>query len=165
MAKFGDKIQKTAKIIIAGEVRNEGNRSLDEFTVEPITEWDKAVIIKGESGTGKTQFALAHFEKPLLVSQIEDLKRYEDGVHDGIVFDDVSFWHLPRTGQIHVVDIEQTRSIWCRFNNAVIPAGTKKVFTCNEWPLDINEPAVARRVKLITLEGDIRATEQREMEI
>ena len=43
----------------------------------------KAWLIWGRTGTGKTNFALAHFKKPLLVRQLDDLKGLED--HDGIV--------------------------------------------------------------------------------
>lgn len=51
-----------------------------------------AIHLWGKSGTGKTQYALAHFKKPLLIRHIDDLQKLQPYVkHDGIVFDDVSF--------------------------------------------------------------------------
>lgn len=112
-------------------------------------------ILVGESGCGKTQFALAHFDNPLLVSHIDDLKSLNGG-HDGIVFDDVDFTHYPRTAQIHLVDWEQTRSIHCRYGNATIPMHTCKIFTCNYdcLPVNINEEAINRRLIVTTCDRD-----------
>lgn len=110
---------------------------------------DKPTIIWGEPGIGKTQYALAHFEKPLLVSHMDDLGNLTED-HDGIVFDDMSFNHMPRTGQIHLVD-NLTRSIHIRYKTATIPAGIKRIFTTNEKDGAImltQDGAIRRRIEI-----------------
>lgn len=91
----------------------------------------KSILIYGPSGVGKTHFALAHFKKPLIVSDMDDLKKFNPAQQDGIVFDDCSFTHIPPEKVIHLVDRELDRSIRCRHSNATLPAGTVKIFTHN----------------------------------
>lgn len=98
----------------------------------------KCWILWGESGIGKTQFALAHFEKPLFVTHMDDLLKFNEE-YDGIIFDDMDFKHLPRSAQIHLLDSDQPRSIHVRYQVASIPAGTRKVFTTNVHNGDIFE--------------------------
>jgi len=98
---------------------------------DAITNWDTCHIIWGESQIGKTQYALAHFEHPLLVHHMDDLQGFVQGYHDGIVFDDMDFKHVPRSNQIYLLDKNNNRTIHCRFTNAKIPKHTKKIFTCN----------------------------------
>ncbi|AXH75780.1 MAG: replication-associated protein [Cressdnaviricota sp.] len=114
----------------------------------PITDWSRSHIIWGPAGVGKTQFALAHFSNPLFVSHVDDLKTFNND-YDGIVFDDMCFAHIPRTAQIHLVDIDTPRSIHIRYGCARIPANTKKIFTTNEEHgeiFDLLDGAIARRV-------------------
>lgn len=123
--------------------------SLSEFNVPPLEFSGRSIILYGEPGIGKTQFALAHFENPLVVSHLDDLKAF-DG-HDGIVFDDMHFGHFPRTAQIHLVDNELPRSINVKHGIATIPAGTKKIFTTNERDIFgqyMEDPAIKRRYKV-----------------
>ncbi len=109
-------------------------------------------VVIGPSGIGKTQWVLAHFENPLLVTHMDDLKGFRENKYDGIVFDDMCCKHLPRTAQIHLTDQEQSRSIHARYGNARIPKHTKKVFTCNEYCF-IEDQAIERRVNLVELYG------------
>lgn len=99
---------------------------LDETTLH-----EKAVLFYGPTGIGKTRFALAHFQKPLLVRHLDELKKFSPGYHDGIVFDDMSFAHFPTNTVIHLVDMDLDSPVHCRFSNAVIPAGTPRIFTFN----------------------------------
>lgn len=105
------------------------------------------VALVGPSGIGKTQFALSHFENPLVVSHIDDLKNLEN--HDGIVFDDMDFCHWPVTAQIHLTDFDLPRSINVKYGVVTIPAGTKKMFTCNTNPFSPDHEAVVRRLHLV----------------
>jgi len=91
----------------------------------------KSIFIRGGSNLGKTHYACAHFQNPLLVCDIDDLKRFSVHLYDGIVFDDMSFTHIPPEKVIHLVDQEFTRTIRCRHSNAIIPAGVRKIFTHN----------------------------------
>lgn len=113
-----------------------------------ITDWSKTHVIMGESGVGKTQFAKAHFENPFIISHIDMLLDYDPALYDGIVFDDLSVAHLPRNSQIHICDIDEPRSIHCRYACATIPANTRKIFTCNPgfFPFEEDDSAINRRV-------------------
>jgi len=116
------------------------------------TDFSKSIIVTGTPDCGKTQWALAHFKKPLLVSHIDDLKYYAQGRYDGIVFDDMDFRHIPRTAQIHLTDMDNTRSIHIRYGTARLPPGTKKIFTTNEEAIFKDDPAINRRIRTIKVD-------------
>lgn len=102
-------------------------------------------VVQGLPNCGKTQYALSHFKRPLLVSHIDTLLEYDRTYHDGIVFDDMDFKHWHRTHQIHITDWDNSRQIHCRYRTAKIPKHTMKIFVCNEYPFEDDE-AVRRRV-------------------
>ena len=121
--------------------------------LEPL-EFKKTEVLVGPSGIGKTQYALAHFECGLLVSHIDDLRDFKEGIHDGIVFDDMDFNHVPRTAQIHLVDQDQARSIHCRYETARIPKNTAKIFTCNSCSFPfLDDTAIRRRINVTKVSG------------
>lgn len=128
-----------------------------EFNREKITDWTRSWLIYGDSGTGKTQYALSHFTKPLFVTHMDKLKEYDPNLHDGIIFDDISFSHLPPDAIIHILDIDNDRQIHCRFTTAEIPANTKKIFVHNRRDIfkpihSINEEqeaAIERRLHVL----------------
>lgn len=122
---------------------------LKSFSVPPLN-LTLPVVLWGPPGIGKTSFAKAHFAKPLVVSHMDDLLNLTD--HDGIIFDDMSFKHMPRSAQIHITDTDEDRSIHCRYRCAQIPAGTKKIFCTNEdggYCVDLNDGAIMRRVVVV----------------
>ncbi len=132
-----------------------GKYKLTDFQWPEILFDEKSIIIWGETGIGKTQFALSHFMRPLFISHIDGLRQFTR-MHDGIIFDDMSFKHIPREGQIHLVDTEHDREIHCRYNNAFIPAGIKKVFTTNVYDgeiFDLEDDAIARRITIVHVKG------------
>lgn len=112
----------------------------------------KSVILYGPTGTGKTSWAIASFKCPLMCRHVDDLKQFQEGIHDGIIFDDMSFTHLPREANIHLVDYEHGSSIHARYANAELPTGVPRIFTTN---VDrgacvlIDDPAVRRRVNIL----------------
>lgn len=116
----------------------------------------RALVLWGPTGTGKTQRALAYFERPLVVRHMDDLRAFQPSINDGIVFDDMSFGHMPRTSIIHLLDWEVPSSIHCRYSTAKIPAKTRKIFTSNERPEQMfghDDPAIARRFTSIHVVG------------
>lgn len=129
---------------------------LDEFNMfwPRDFDWTTSVILWGASGIGKTSYARALLPNALLISHLDDLALYEGGDYDGLIFDDMSFNHIPREGQIHLVDIDEFRSIHIRYKTAGIPANTKKIFTTNihggECVL-LNDPAITRRTTVVLL--------------
>lgn len=142
---------------------------LDDFVLPPLdlsTPW----LITGDEGIGKTQFALAHFKNPLLISKRDRLKGLTPE-HDGIVFDDFATQHWPIDSVKHLLDIEEERDIDARFADSTIPAGTPRIFCHNrpnpfyvrdklplhEDAVDADFRAVDRRYKTLSLGSrDIR---------
>lgn len=117
----------------------------------------KALVIEGDTGCGKTTWALRNAPRPaLFVSHIDDLKQFRRDYHRSLIFDDMHFagdpdtnkgaW--PRTSQIHLVDFFCPRSINVKHSVAMIPAGIHKIFTCNSYPFTVDD-AISRRVNHI----------------
>jgi len=133
---------------------NKCSMTLEEF--KGLPEWtkgEKTLIIWGESGIGKTSLAKLLLPKGLFVSHMDNLKKYNEK-YEGIIFDDMSFLHLPRESQIHLVDSYDERQIHCRHTIAVIPAFTPKIITTNLTPARIlatSDPAIARRIESFEL--------------
>lgn len=111
----------------------------------------KSTVIVGESGIGKTVFAKRRATKPsLFISHLDDLKGFDPSRHRSIIFDDMSFTHMPVTGQIHLVDLFEPRSIHVRYGTVKLPAGVERWFTCNKFPFE-EHPAILRRINKINL--------------
>jgi hypothetical protein len=113
-------------------------------------DYSKAMILIGESGIGKTEFALALLPGALVVSHMDQLSEFNSR-HNGIIFDDMAFTHMPRTGQIHLVDWTLDRAIHIRYQVALIPKNTKKIFTSNVTDIFEDDPAINRRINKIYL--------------
>lgn len=116
-------------------------------------EFFRSVVLYGPSGIGKTEFALSRFDNALLVTHIDTLKHFDPEIYDGIVFDDMSFTHIPREAAIQLVDWDFDRDVHCRHANAFIPKKTRKIFTTNIdngyiFPVD-PYGAIARRVQRV----------------
>lgn len=110
----------------------------------------KVLIVWGKSGTGKTEWALSHFANALMVSHMDTLRSFDPLIHDGIVFDDMSFGHMPREAAIHLLDWNHDRDIHARYSPARIPKHTRKIFTTNVdngniFPADFSG-AIQRRI-------------------
>ena len=82
---------------------------------------------------GKTEFAIAHFEFPLVVRRRDDLKRFR-GATDGIVFDDVDFRDWTPEDTIGLLSMDKPRSLPARFHDAFIEADIPLIFTTNKKP-------------------------------
>lgn len=103
--------------------------SPEDFNI-PKLDLTRTTLITGPSDIGKTQFALSHFQNPLVCSHIDALKRLHPD-HDGIVFDDMSFKHWPVESVIHLLDRDLERQLNVRYGTVIIPANTVKIFTHN----------------------------------
>ncbi len=142
------------KVLRAVEAKSE--YELKDFEWPEITDWTKSHVLWGKTGIGKTEFALAHFKQPWLISHIDQLGAIDWANCDGLVFDDMNFvgnyegkgaW--PQHSQIHLVDQDQARAINIKHSIALIPKGTKKIFTTNApggLCIDIEHPPVLRRI-------------------
>lgn len=105
----------------------------------------QSVVIVGPPNTGKTEFAKIHFEHPLWVTHMDRLADFDKDKHDGIIFDDMTFSHMPPTAQIHILDVDNDRDIHVRYRMAHIPKHTKKIFTANVEPFDFANEAIKSR--------------------
>lgn len=117
---------------------------LDELRINEAER--KSICIQGPSGIGKSTWAKREAPKPALwVTHLDNLKAFDSTIHKSIIFDDMSFLHIPREAQIHLVDNDDTRSIHIRYGVATIPEGTRKIFTSN-GPIFSTDPAIGRRI-------------------
>lgn len=135
------------------------SRPDSKMHVYPLTcEWDpqwdpkeKSLWIVGESGCGKTEWAksyITHGMKKsfLYITHLDALKRYNG--EQVLLFDDLSFAHLPRETCIHLVECKNPRDIHCRHAVASIPPMVANIFLSNHeaiWPTD-NYGAIDRRL-------------------
>lgn len=120
------------------------NFELEYFRFEDYE--SRVLSIVGPTGTGKTTWALKYAPKPaLVVSHLDVLREFKPGYHKSIIFDDMSFCHMPREAQIHLADQRVPRTIHCRYKAVSIPAGVPKIFTSNQKPF-IEDDAINRRI-------------------
>jgi len=127
---------------------------MGDFPWEVTWDYNRSVIFTGEAGIGKTSFARACLPDALLINDLNDLKLYDAKEYDGLIFDDMCFVEQRREMQIHLMDIEEGRSIRILYGLAFVPKNTKKIFTTNVQSgriVDLNDKAVARRVHVVQL--------------
>lgn len=110
-----------------------------------------SIVLVGASGIGKTSWVKRVCPKPALwVRHMDVLRNFRAEYHKCIVFDDMSFGHMPVQAQIHLVDWQDTSHVHCRYGHATIPANTLRFFTCNSFPFSPH-PAVLRRIHQMNL--------------
>ena len=97
----------------------------------PQLDLSKPVVLSGDSEVGKTEFAVAHFDSPLIVRRRDDLKRGSAGT-DGIIFDDVNFSDWSPEDVICLLQVDKPRSLPARYSDAFIEADTPMIFTTNK---------------------------------
>jgi len=141
---------------IAKLIQHSGVRQcLSDYSLDDFQHWKRLNIERGSQllvgapGIGKSEFAKAHFKTPLFISHIDKLTGFKPKKYDGIIFDDMSFRHLPRETQIAILDWDNDRDIHVRYSTAYIPRHTKKIFTANleeGYPFNLSDKAIARRV-------------------
>lgn len=115
----------------------------------PIPDDIRSLVLWGNSDIGKSEFAKFLLRpNPLFISHLDQLQQYDATVYSGIVFDDMSFNHLPRESQIHLADWDNLRAIHIRYGVAILPAHTRKVFTTNNVMGAIfnDDSAISRRL-------------------
>lgn len=150
MVRYGQGIAKAKSALI--EHARLGSFGLSDFpNWTPVTDWSRSVVVVGPPDIGKTEWALAHFQNPMLVSERDQLLDYMPDEHDGIVFDDIDFTEDAREMNISLADQTMPRGIRCRYRTVTIPRGTKKFFVGNSPTLLVNDAAVARRCQQLML--------------
>lgn len=153
------------KVRVEENLRAMGKKSrglryqLDQFqdVAEGWKREEKALLLHGPSGTGKTEYARALIgEGGLLVRHMDQLKKLSEDT-TGIVFDDMSFLHWPREAVIHLLDLNNESGINVKHGCVEIPAGMPRVFTHNYDRFSVfpacDAGAIDRRVFCILIDA------------
>ena len=156
-----DRIMKRKRQEDAAKAQVGAGWKLSDFTKPALAVTTRAQVLWGDSGAGKTAFAVAHFRHPLVCSTLDDLKKFDADVHDGIVLDDVDCSALTPEACIQLLDMDHDRSIQLRYHPACIPQGTPRVFTTNRAP-EFIFPRANCREQRAAIERRYTATEVRE---
>lgn len=118
-----------------------------------------ALQIYGAVNLGKTEWACAQFENPLLVTTRDKLKSFKAGFHDGIVLDKIIFNDWSVTDAEQLTEYCQPVQIKVRYGIAEIPKYTLKIIVTNKkdvWPVDPFGQIVGRRVSQLEIfKGDL----------
>lgn len=148
MCLHGESIEKNLKRKL---FKMDPLKAKDTFKRPFEEDFSKLIIMKGKAGIGKTQFARAHFSKPLTADQNDDLKNFSPE-YDGIVLDDLSFIHHHINNQKKICDVTVSRSVWARNRDARLTP-CPIIATCNydQIPFDLTDAAIQRRVRVIDL--------------
>jgi hypothetical protein len=113
----GKDIRANLEQIHAPEITFKPRYTLDQFCHPPLQfNLDKVTLVYGNTGTGKTSFVKAHFKRPLFVRHMDILKSYRPHTFDAIIFDDMSFTHLPISTVIFLCDTKDEAHIHIRYS-------------------------------------------------
>lgn len=132
---------------------------LEDFKEWKADLWQPAthtLILSGPSNTGKTALAKALLPNSLFVTHTDQLRGYTPGISTGIIFDEGSFKHIPREAQIHVIDVQEDRTVHCRYAPGFLPSGTSRIITTNLAPTEIlawERYEIRRRCFLVLVRG------------
>lgn len=143
--KFWDLGSKTQTCEIGPEYtpHPEARECFELLVYNPVP--GKSIVVIGASGCGKSSWAKRVCEKPALwVRHLDVLRAFRPGYHKSIIFDEMVFTHLPRETQIQLADQTDESHIHVRYEHAVIPANTQKIFTANR-EVFLDDPAINRR--------------------
>jgi len=143
------------------------SRPLEAFPLKPeLPDWD-VLMLGGRTGLGKTELALALLPGAAFITQLDDLRTAD--LSRGIILDDIEVGHMPFQAIKNLTEYERPASAYCRYNNARIPARTKRIFTTNslsvtDWicgqrdnvrmPISAEKiEAICRRVTFVWIEA------------
>lgn len=117
----------------------------------------KTYCIWGNStGVGKSTWVRINAPKPALrISHIDGLDKYDPEYHKSVIFEEMTFTHVPKTAQIKICDETETFQHHCRYKHRALRGGTYKFITSNDPPFDFHEPPIARRVVSIEINAEI----------
>lgn len=113
----------------------------------PVT----SIVLIGRSGIGKTSLARAMGQslgEPFWATTLNSLKLYNG--EKTIIFDDIGLGNMNRENIISLMDVENLQDIRVLFGIVSIPAGTRRIFSCNSLQNllgeKIEDSAIRRRM-------------------
>jgi hypothetical protein len=130
-------------------------------------------ILQGGAGFGKTQYAAAHFPLGFLHANLQDkLKDFNADYHTGLVLDEFDFSKMSGKDIIAFLDADSEMEVRCRYNDAEIPSGTRKIILSNDPPFPAEKiqagalEAIKSRVNVVLVSkplfsGDARVINSR----
>lgn len=128
--KYGKLIQNYRLLRIMDSL--EGSYAIDKFNIPPLDLQKCHYHLWGDPDLGKTQYALAHFRHPLHVKHIDWLAKFDPNYHDGVVFSEMTFFHIPPQQVINLLNRKDPVQFHVRYMVAYIPIGIPMIFTTNE---------------------------------
>lgn len=130
--RFHAGIEKTHRLVNEQQ-DDKGNYDLSTYEEKLDMDFKGTHIVIGEAGSGKTQWVLAHFKNPCLITGREDFGKFKQDIHDGIVIDDMDLCeHFKGQNLVNVLDFDCKRTINIKYGSATIPKNTKKVIIHND---------------------------------
>lgn len=128
------------------------------FNVSHENVWDNLThVFIGPTGIGKSNFALAHFKKPVHVTNYQNFSRISENpdITDGVVIDDVELCKLSGHKLLQLVDKQFEHGVDAKYGYGYIPAMLPRIVVLNSmeyfWPSGISSTlrsAINRRIKV-----------------
>ncbi len=119
------------------------------------TGWDRAkttLFMYGPTGAGKTTMARHLLPCALFVRNLNALKDWRHGTHNGIIYDDIDWSNFSREKILHILDVESDSQIRILYGIATVRAGTPRIITSNKEPAQDfphYDEAAARRLHVV----------------
>lgn len=134
--------QKQIRHFIEGEIVDRSNRAMydrHQFNTPTLdltepAHRNRAVVLIGPTGLGKTQWALAHFKNPVHIRDKNDYARITDKT-DGLVLDDLDQMHWQPLTLLKLVECETNVTMNIKYGSKVIRAGMPRFIIANSWEL------------------------------
>ena len=104
--------------------------TLADFNQPPLP-LELPTVLWGKTNCGKSAYARAHFQCPLVVRRRDDLKMVHGGT-DGIIFDDCTFADWTPEDALCLLEWDEPRSLPARYNDARVAADIPIIFTTNK---------------------------------
>lgn len=130
-----------------------------ENALAAATEQDKALLVIGPTGIGKTQWIIHRFqeEQTIRVTAWDDLRNCAEDTKV-VIFDDFEFGDRPRRDLLHLFDVPTARSVKCRYSNGLIAPRTQMILIGNSVELVLGthqeDSAVSRRFLILELPNE-----------
>jgi len=146
-------------------------QALEDFLKQQKeNQYEKTIVIFGRPNTGKTQFVQTYLDNEdkryLYARDLNDLAKFENGVHEFIILDDCDrLSNVTREAILSILGAEDQGSIRILYQAVQIPSGTGRIIICNELDYAIPRyfqslPEVKRRFVAFEIKDSLKAKKQ-----